>query len=122
MKKILFSIIFTLAALVGLTAAFATAVSADAGPDWNWGFGAVGQYSQRLTGLLPLYPPPNAVVMYHRNFDGSLSLVGSYPTGGVGLNETAPDPLGSQNSVLLTPDGKWLLVVNAGDNETDGER
>jgi len=58
--------------------------------------------------------------MYHRNFDGSLSLVNSYPTGGVGSYFTAPDPLGSQNSLLLTPDGKWLLAVNAGKNEPDG--
>jgi hypothetical protein len=45
-----------------------------------------------------------------------LTPAGSFPTGGVGLNETFPDPLGSQNSLLLTPDGKWLLAVNAGSN------
>ena len=28
-----------------------------------------------------------------------------------------PDPLGSQNSLLLSPDGRFLFAVNAGSNE-----
>ncbi len=110
MKKILFSIIFTLAVLVGLTAAFATAVSADPGPDWG------AQFAQGAVYTMTNAASGNAVVMYTRNANGMLTPAGSFPTGGVGLNETTPDPLGSQNSLILTQDGKWLLAVNAGSN------
>jgi 6-phosphogluconolactonase len=57
----------------------------------------------------------NAVVAYTRRPDGSLSFLGTFPTGGRG---TAPGSgLGSQGSVLLTPNNHVLLAVNAGSNE-----
>jgi 6-phosphogluconolactonase len=111
MRRILFSIIFTLVALVGLTAAFATAVSADPGPYWG------AQFAQGAVYTMTNAASGNAVVMYTRDANGMLTPVGSFPTGGNGFNLAGPpDPLGSQNSLILTQDGKWLLAVNAGSN------
>ena len=57
----------------------------------------------------------NAVIAYTRRADGSLSYLGTYPTGGLG---TAPaSGLGSQGAVLLTPNNRVLLAVNAGSNQ-----
>jgi hypothetical protein len=104
MKKVLFSVIFTLAILVGLLTVFSTSVSAAPGPA-----GAVYTMTNAASG--------NAVVMYNRWSNGTLTMVGSFPTGGKGFDSAGPpDPLGSQNSLMLTQDGKWLLAVNAGSN------
>ncbi len=62
----------------------------------------------------------NQVLAYDRASDGSLTFVGSFPTGGLGsgIGTTVPaDPLGSQNSLIISPDGKWVFAVNAGSNE-----
>ncbi|MFN2567197.1 MAG: lactonase family protein [Gemmatimonadaceae bacterium] len=57
----------------------------------------------------------NAVIAYTRRADGSLSYLGTYPTGGRG---TAPGSgLGSQGAVVLTPNERFLFAVNAGSNE-----
>ncbi len=58
-------------------------------------------------------PSGNAVLVYARAADGSLSAQPSVPTGGAGTGAG----LGSQGSVTLSEDGNWLLVVNAGSNE-----
>ena len=55
----------------------------------------------------------NAVLIYRRSADGSLSAAGSVATGGTGTGAG----LGSQGAVTLSDDGNWLLVVNAGSNE-----
>lgn len=55
----------------------------------------------------------NAVLIYHRSADGSLTAGGSVATGGNGSGAG----LGSQGAVTLSDDGNWLLVVNAGSNE-----
>jgi 6-phosphogluconolactonase len=55
----------------------------------------------------------NAVVMYDRAHDGSLTQVGSFPTGGSGTGSG----LGSQGALVLSPDRHWLFAVNAGSNE-----
>ena len=55
----------------------------------------------------------NQVVAYERRGDGSLHHPRTYPTGGLGSG----DALGSQGAVVLSDDGRWLLVVNAGSNE-----
>jgi 6-phosphogluconolactonase (cycloisomerase 2 family) len=47
--------------------------------------------------------------------DGSLSVANSYATGGVGLGTA--EGLPSQGSVLLSPDGNWLFVCNAGSDD-----
>ncbi len=62
----------------------------------------------------------NQVLAYNRASDGSLTFVGSFATGGLGsgIGLTVPaDPLGSQNSLLVSPDGKWVFAVNAGSSE-----
>ena len=52
----------------------------------------------------------NEVVAFDRSEDGTLSFQASYPTGGDGTGAG----LGSQGAVLLTPDERYLLAVNAG--------
>ncbi|HLI50475.1 MAG TPA: beta-propeller fold lactonase family protein [Thermomicrobiaceae bacterium] len=54
----------------------------------------------------------NQVVAFTRNADGTLSKAATYETGelGTGVN------LGSQGSVVLSEDGRWLLAVDAGSN------
>jgi len=56
----------------------------------------------------------NEVVAFRRSEDGSLSPMGRYSTGGSG---TGAPHLPSQNSIVLSADGRWLLVVNAGSDE-----
>jgi 6-phosphogluconolactonase len=46
---------------------------------------------------------------------GTLSLGATYATGGLGLGTA--DGLGSQGSLLLSPDSHWLFVCNAGSGE-----
>jgi 6-phosphogluconolactonase len=58
----------------------------------------------------------NEVVVYNRAANGALTLVGPVPTGGNGFG-AGIDPLGSQGSLTLSPDGRWLLAVNAGSND-----
>ncbi len=65
-------------------------------------------------------PAANQVWVYTRAADGSLTLSGKFATGGKGSGvgvSVPPDPLGSQNSLLLSPNGQWLFVVNAGSNQ-----
>jgi 6-phosphogluconolactonase (cycloisomerase 2 family) len=58
----------------------------------------------------------NQVLAYQRGTDGSLALSGTYGTGGNGglASGASADPLASQGSLLLTPDGQDLVAVNAG--------
>ncbi len=60
----------------------------------------------------------NAVVAYDRAPDGTLTLAGTYPTGGLGgqLNGSAVDHLASQGSLAYDADAGVLLAVNAGSN------
>lgn len=61
----------------------------------------------------------NTIVAYGRNDDGTLVLLGEFPTGGRGAALDAGeglDPLISAYSVLLTDDRQFLLAVNAGSN------
>ena len=62
----------------------------------------------------------NQVLAYSRAADGSLDYTGTYATGGLGSGVGAtvpPDPLGSQNSIIISPDGSMVFAVNAGSNE-----
>jgi YVTN family beta-propeller protein len=54
----------------------------------------------------------NRVVVFSREGDGGLEKVGSVATGGLGAGAN----LGSQGSVVLSPDGSRLYAVNAGSN------
>jgi 6-phosphogluconolactonase len=56
----------------------------------------------------------NEVVAFDRSADGRLSPLGSFDTGGRG---TGKPHLASQSSVVLSDDGSWLLVANAGSDE-----
>lgn len=67
--------------------------------------GAVYTLSNDATG--------NAVLVFHRAADGTLSPGGSVATGGLGNGAG----LGSQGSLVLSDDGRWLLAVNAGSDE-----
>ena len=54
----------------------------------------------------------NEVVVFRRADNGSLSIQDSYPTDGLGSGAG----LGSQGAVILSQNGRWLFVVNAGSN------
>lgn len=55
----------------------------------------------------------NRVLAFDRAADGSLTPAGSYATGGRGSGAG----LGSQGSLVLSRDERWLLAVNAGSND-----
>jgi 6-phosphogluconolactonase (cycloisomerase 2 family) len=68
----------------------------------------------------------NQILEFGRKADGSLVQVGKTDTRGRGTGGTT-DPLGSQNSLLLTQDAGFLLAVNAASGtvssfQVDGER
>jgi len=52
----------------------------------------------------------NDVLVYERGAHGALSLAQTVPTAGLGTGAG----LGSQGSVTLSQDGRWLFVVNGG--------
>src|SRR5262249_9565804 len=56
----------------------------------------------------------NQVFAFSRAEDCALPPLGRYPTGGRG---TGSPHLASAGSVVLSDDGRWLLVVNAGSDE-----
>lgn len=56
----------------------------------------------------------NEVVAYRRSGDGALHPLGRYGTGGRG---NGMPHLPSQSSVVLSGDGEWLLVANAGSDD-----
>jgi 6-phosphogluconolactonase len=63
----------------------------------------------------------NAVLAFRRAADGSLSPLGSYPTGGLGTGG-AIDPLVSQYAVVLSDDASALFAVDAGSDEVSSFR
>src|SRR5215813_13995049 len=56
----------------------------------------------------------NEVIAFTRADDGTLAPLGRYSTGGRGSGKPH---LASAGSVVLSDDGRWLLVVNAGSDE-----
>ena len=58
----------------------------------------------------------NAVLVFDRAADGTLTAVGTVPTGGLGTGAG----LGSQNALVLSENGRRLFAVNAGDNTISG--
>jgi 6-phosphogluconolactonase len=79
-------------------AVFATAAAAGAGSDTA---GAV----YTLTNS----PAGNAVAVFDRAADGSLTPAGTYATGGLGTGAG----LGSASSIVVSGDGRYVLAVNA---------
>lgn len=62
----------------------------------------------------------NEILVYEQEGDGIPTLVETVSTRGRGSGGQATSPvdaLGSQGSLLLSPDGRWLFAVNAGSNE-----
>jgi 6-phosphogluconolactonase len=55
----------------------------------------------------------NAVVAFDRDADGSLTLEGTFPTGGLGTSAG----LGDQGALAITGDEQHLLAVNAGSDD-----
>ena len=58
--------------------------------------------------------PENAVIAYRREDDGALTRLGSFATGGAG---DAKPHLTSQGSVVLSSDGRHLLVSNVASDD-----
>ena len=63
-------------------------------------------------------PGGNAVVVFARAKDGSLTQAGAYPTGGLGSGAG----LGSQDAVIVSEDRRLLFAVNAGSNSISSFR
>src|SRR5260370_38898804 len=57
----------------------------------------------------------NSVMVFHRKAAGMLSFVGAFASGGNEAGNRA-DPLGSQNSLVLSENERLLFTVNAGSN------
>jgi DNA-binding beta-propeller fold protein YncE len=101
-------------AILGLSAIAAPATAGAAGPPGPFfGFGAshaVFVQTDNLSG--------NQVVAYDRAANGTLSLGGTYNTGGAGgqLLGSAVDHTASQGSLAYDPDNALLYAVNAGSN------
>jgi 6-phosphogluconolactonase (cycloisomerase 2 family) len=55
----------------------------------------------------------NAILMFHRAANGTLTAAGSFPTGGVGSG----GGLGNQGALILSQNNRWLYAVNAGSND-----
>ena len=60
----------------------------------------------------------NAILAYFQGHDGSLTAIGTFPTGGLGTGSG----LATQGEVILAGGGKWLLAVNAGSNDISAFR
>ncbi len=63
-------------------------------------------------------PSGNAVAVYDRSWNGTLSSAGTYATGGLGgvLTGSVVDHLASQSSLVYDQAGHELFAVNAGSN------
>ncbi len=64
----------------------------------------------------------NSVVAFVRDRMGILSCPKVYRTGGNGTGSQQVDPLGSQGAIVLSCDGRFLFVVNAGSNSISSFR
>lgn len=76
-------------------------------------------------------PAGNAVVVFDRSRDGTLTLAGIFPTGGKGgraaVPELEPDPLASQGSLVYDRSHQLLFAVNTGSDtisvfQVDGDQ
>jgi hypothetical protein len=111
MKRIIGPILAAGTAL-GVTAVVVPPAGADSNAPTTGGGGsnAVFVQTDSTTG--------NQVVAYQRAADGTLTLAGTYDTGGLGgvLNGSVVDHLASQGSLTSDPAGGLLYAVNAGSN------
>src|SRR6266699_3691100 len=56
----------------------------------------------------------NQVIVYDRAPDGTLTWKANYATNGLGINGLTGS---NQGGLVLSEDGRWLIVVNAGSND-----
>ena len=91
--------------VTGLAADRAVALNASAAALTADAPGAVYALTNQTSG--------NAVAIFARGADGSLTWSSSAVTGGTG----AGSGLGSQGALALSDDGRWLFAVNAGSND-----
>ena len=60
-------------------------------------------------------PNGNRIQTFRKRANGTLKLIASRPTGGLGAGDNAEaDPLGGQDSIITSDDGRFLYAVNAG--------
>jgi 6-phosphogluconolactonase len=114
-RRNLFGPVKTLIAAVLLVSTFAigSGASADAA---GLAKGGANTINESDTGAL--YTETNAaagnsVVAFDRATDGTLTLAGTYSTGGLGTGAS----LGSQGALALSNNSQWLFAVNAGSND-----
>ncbi len=93
--RLLIAVLFILPLLTGITGTVAASTNSS----------AVYTMTNSATG--------NAIQEYVRASDGSLTLDGTFPTGGLGTGAN----LGSQGAITLSSDDSLLFAVNAGSNE-----
>jgi hypothetical protein len=89
----------------------ATASAHNESARWAWHHGERGAVFVQTNDIFG-----NAILAYARSDDGGLTLVGSYPTSGLGGTQLAAptDPLSSQDSLTYDRGRHLLYAVNAG--------
>ena len=88
-----------------VTAPIQSSLSAQLDDDGDSGPRAVYTLTNQVSG--------NAVAVFARSGDGTLTAAGTFATGGAGTGAG----LGSQGAVTLSDDGRLLFAVNAGSND-----
>ena len=88
-----------------VTAPIQSSLSAQLDDDGDSGPRAVYTITNQVAG--------NAVAVFARSADGTLTAAGTFATGGAGTGAG----LGSQGAVTLSDDGRLLFAVNAGSND-----
>jgi len=76
------------------------------------GVAVAGQSAPGAVYTMSNDPSGNAVLVFARAANGTLTPTATVPTGGLGTG----GGLGNQGGVVLSPDQRWLFVVNAGSN------
>ena len=83
----------------------------------NPGTGVTGATAPTCPGVLPSVPSDNEILMFRSSESGKLTEIDREKTGGLGTGPGltfCEDPLGSQGSITISSNGKFLFVVNAG--------
>ena len=78
----------------------------------------LGWHAQKALFVQTNNTTANQVMVYDRAWNGTLTFVASYTTGGAGATAAGAtaDPLASQGSLVSADHGRLLLAVNAGSN------
>ena len=108
-RRIRTKLFATLAAVAVSTIGGASAAHADSGEDEQGDHVLFAQTDD---------PAGNAIAVFNRADDGTLSPIETVSTGGLGarLGGAVSDPLASQGSLLYDPEHELLFAVNAGSN------